>query len=109
MKEACIYKRPEFSLSRWSAYRDGADLRVMGFWREQQLKSADLRFIDTEQQVAIDADGAIWHLPPGEGVEELGLTEEILALYLQPRFMRKPAVLVMADDCPELRRLLSKK
>lgn len=111
LKEACIYKRPKYSLSAWYL-RAGLDVtRVRGKWKGEDMESAPLRYFDTEQQVAIDTQGTVWHIPPGASrANHLPepATGNLLSLYRQPRWVRQPAVLVIADDCPELCQLLSK-
>ena len=103
--EAHILKRPGFTLRRWWLQEDhhGA-LRAHGEHYDKLKTSGPLAFVDTDNQVLLDADGTSWHLsahqcnPFGERVADLGpgLTEQLVALYRQPRAVRRPVVPVIA-------------
>lgn len=116
MRETSLYCRPDHSLTDWhiTGCRDNA--MAKGVFRAYGLLSARLLFIDSVNQLVVDEGGSVWHLPPDKVAfpeqrerDPDGLTEEVLHLLNVPRYIRKPANYVHYDDCPELRKLLSKR
>jgi hypothetical protein len=108
MRETNLYARPTRTLHNWSAIKsDSGTVTLHGFGRHGEiLQPVLVLFLDAEKQLGIDDAGVIWHIP-AEYAKHDPLTQEFRALLCTPRYLR-PSDFIFADDCPELRRLLSK-
>ena len=114
MQEAAIYKRPEVILGWWYALKSEGNVYVVG----AQIKGGGehegywLEYFDSEMQTGVSDTGDVLHLSPERAKPQHwheDCTREIVALMETPRHIRRPDDFTNADDCPELRRLLSKR
>lgn len=109
MRETNLYARPTNTLYGWSAINsDSSTVTLHGYGRHGEILPPVLvLYLDTEKQLGIDEAGVIWHIP-AEYAKQDPETQEFQALLCTPRHLRA-CDFIFADDCPELRRLLSKK
>jgi hypothetical protein len=108
MRETNIYARPAATLYEWRALETDRAVSLLGCDRHGEiLPTVIVLYLDAEKQLCVDPSGVIWHIPVSHAMLD-NTTQEFRALLVTPRNLR-PCDFIFADDCPELRNLLSKK
>jgi hypothetical protein len=111
MREAPINRRADVVLFRWQIRSaDGNTVAVGKDKAGQELRSANVEFLDSEQQLLLDANGVAWLIPAdSEYVQDfVDVTEQYVHLIRQPRHQRTVRPLSEAS-LALLQKLTSKK
>ncbi|MDO8450327.1 MAG: hypothetical protein Q7T10_16130 [Rhodoferax sp.] len=113
MKEAHIQAGPHHIIYSWHAVGVALVTAFEGFDKTgAALSSGHIEFLDSEQQMAVDGNGCIWHVPIEEALKSekqfsFDCTEKILALMKRPKNLRK--VTLSRDDKEYLNELTSRR
>jgi hypothetical protein len=91
MREAPIHRRADIVLSNWQIRSANGITVAVGIDKAGQvLQSASIEFLDSEQQLVLDASGVVWLIPSGNDYVQhfVDVTEQYVQLIRQPRHRR---------------------
>ena len=112
MREASIHRRPDHVLGHWQIRELTGLLYVAGqdYRTGEPLSSAPVQFIDTEQQLLLDAAGTVWMIAAGEEFFPgyVDKTDEVLDLIAE-RQERRELPRLTAEQLALLQALTSKE
>lgn len=112
IQETSLYCRPDYVFESWKAIpQPGRNFCVSGHdvKRRATQCSDEIRFIDFDRCLFLDAQGIVYYLAPITQARVMGSIEDMISkLMAQPRYLRLPKSYIHADDSAELRILLSK-
>lgn len=113
LRETSLYCRPDYVLTQWGAgIQPDGRLFVFGTDPKQHRtkRSEAILFADFDQCLLLDEEGKVFYIwPECSIVTWEGCEPELRALMATHRHIRKPESYIHPDDCPELRKLLSKR
>lgn len=111
MREAPIHRRPDHVLRHWQIRQLTSLLYVAGqdYRTGEPLSSAPVQFIDTEQQLLLDAAGTVWLIAAGEEFSPgyVDKTDAVVDLIAQRR-ERRDLTPLTPEQLASLQKLISK-